>query len=1156
MFDKLFSPIDIRGLHLESRAVLPAMGTKFSGNTSDVTQKLIDYHVARVKGGSTLNIVEVTSVHTPSAPKQFLSLSEDRYIPGMKRLTDAIHENGGKAGVQLWQGSLAVGNDQAAEILVASDMPVDENITIPGISREKIEEVVVCYGRAAARAVKAGFDCIEFHCAHTYLPHSFLSGGINHRTDEYGGPLENRAKFPLACIREIRANIPEDMPLFMRIGAQDDDLEGGLTIEEIIAFCKMAREAGVDVLDVSRGNILSAALKYEVPPLDLPKGFNIDNAARIRKETGMLTIGVGRINTAELAEEILQEDKVDMVVMGRAQLADPDFLNKAKAGKTNRIVYCVGCDQGCYDGFADTNVEHITCLRNPAVGREGECEIKAAENQETLLIAGGGIGGLETAVIARQRGHKVILCEKSDKLGGQFLLAGVAPRKEEMRAAVLSMAAEAEHLGVDIRLNTPVTKELIREIHPHTLINAIGAFPVIPKIPGADLDFVVNSHDVLAGKKKVSGNVIVIGGGMVGMEVAEYLADKGCQVTDLEMLSNFCMDLGDPRKICVTEHIYAAGIVPVTGVTVNAIEAGKVIGTKDGETVEYPCDYAVIAVGARARNGRELEEAAREIGAGYMVIGDAGMARRALNAVREGFDAALTFDDPVVHTDVSKPQKVIFVTGVTGTMGQESLKQLLARGNRFRVKAFARHSEKNDALMKKFACPNLEMVWGDLGCYEDIKRGVDGADYVLHIGAMVSPAADKYPEQTLRTNIGSTLSIIKAIKSQPDPDKVHFIYIGTVAETGARTYPIHWGRVGDPINPSIFDYYALSKVFSEMAVFDSGLKYWASIRQTGQHPSKEDAGEEPIIFHQPANCVLEWSTSIESGICMANVCEDWVPESFWRKAYNLSSGKDYRLACWEQLELEAGAFGYNIKNLYDADALPLYNFHGQYFSDADALDEILHFRCIPGEQYWGTVREESERMAANPFVAAMIPDAAATKAHYIEIGHKKGGPYYALEHNDEDWIKAFFGSREKREAIKSWDDVELFHPSEKVTYLNHGYDEEKGIENLTLDDLKKAAGYRGGECLEEATPEDIYRPVRWKCADGHEFRMSVNAVLHGGHWCPECLRKEWHYGDIAKKNPFYDQVWTPIHGEGDDYVIPMEFSAYDITEELKKELGL
>mgnify|MGYP001286530869 CR=1 FL=1 len=1156
MFEKVFTPIKIRGLELQHRIVMPAMGTKFSGNTSFVSKTLIDYHAARVRGGSALNIVEVCSVHTPSAPRHFLSISEDDYIPGLKELTDAIHDEGGKAGVQLWQGSLCVGMDQTAQILMASDTPMGPDITLPGMNIDEINEVVDCYGKAADRAVRAGFDCIEFHCAHNYLPHSFLSEGINHRTDEYGGSLENRAKFPLQCIQAIRANIPDDMPLFMRIDAHDDYLEGGLTIEEVITFCRWAKDAGVDVLDVSRGNVISAGNKYEVPPIDLPRGFNIENAARIRRETGMITIGVGRINTAELAEQILEEDKVDMVVMGRAQLADPNFINKVKAGDLDDIDYCIGCNQGCFDGFADLDCPQITCLRNPAVGREAECKLKPAEKPLTVLIAGGGVAGLEAAITLLHRGHKPIICEMSDHLGGQFLTAGEAPRKGEMKEAVMSMCRKAERLGADIRLNTPVTPALIKEIAPDTVFNAIGAEPIIPNIPGADREFTANSHDVLNGKTQLSGNVVVIGGGMVGMEVCEYLAERGCSVTDLEMLPEYCADMGMARKTCVTESIAAAGIQSVTGVTVTSIEEGKVVGEKDGKTVEYPCDHAVFAIGSRSRNGEEFEEAARKIGAGYMVIGDAGKARRALNATREAFDAARTFDNPQVHADITRPQKIIAVTGVTGTMGAETVKQLLTRGTRFRVRAFARPSDVNRAKMKKLSSPNLDVIWGDLGNYDDIKRLVNGADYVLHIGAMVSPAADKYPEKTLYTNIGSTLSIIKAIKEQPDPDKVHFVYIGTVAETGARTYPIHWGRVGDPINPSIFDYYALSKVFSEMAVFDSGLKHWVSIRQTGQHPSHEGAGEGPIIFHQPANNVLEWSTSIESGICMANVCEDWVPESFWRKAYNLSSGPEYRLATWELIDITLSPFHIRLTDLYDANMMAQYNFHGHYYSDSHILDEILHFRCIPGEVYWGGVTDEMRRMAANPMIAAMFPTAEQMKAHNIEIGHKKGGTYWALENHDENWIKAFFGSKEKRDAIPDWDKYELFHPSEEETYLDHGYNEEKGIENLDLADLQQAAAFRGGECLETVMPKDIYTPIRWKCADGHEFMMSVNAALQGGHWCPECIGHEWKYGQIAKKNPYYAQVWTPLHGDTDDYVIPMEFSGLDITKELKEKLGL
>ena len=747
MFEKLFSPVKIRDMELKNRIILPSMGTKFVGKASYVTPQLIDYHVARTKGGCGLNMIEVCSVHTPSAPRGFLSISEDEYIPGLKKLTDAIHAEGGKAGVQLWQGSLAVISDQTAQMLVPSDMALTPEMQLPGITKEQIEEIVQCYGKAAKRAVEAGFDCIEFHCAHTYLPHSFLSAGINHRTDEYGGSLENRARFPLQCIRAIRGQMPEGMPLFMRIDAQDDYLKGGITVTDTIAFCKLSKNAGVDVLDISRGNVLTAGLKYEVPPIDIPNAFNIENASRIRKETGMLTIGVGRINTAELAEQILEENQADMVVMGRAQLADPDFCNKAAAGHTEDIDYCIGCNQGCFDGFENVDSPCITCLRNPAVGREKECILTSAEEPKTVLIAGGGIAGLMAAITLKKRNHNPILCESSDILGGQFLLAGETPRKAEMKKAVISMAEKARRLGVDIRMNTKVTPELIIELHPHTVINATGAKPVVLPVPGNDNPFIVHSHDVLRGTVNVTGNVVIIGGGMSGMGTAEYLAKKGVKVTVLEAGKDFCADMGSIRKICTKESIHAAGVKPITGVKVTEIKEHTVIGQKENNAVTFPCDY-VVMTGVAKRDGTALKKACYEQHIGYYEIGDAGMARQAINATREAFDIALSFDRPGEHEYASKPKKVVFATGVTGTMGQETMKQLLSRNNRFQVRILARPSEKNIALMQKYICPSLEVIWGDMADYDTVKRGVDSADYVLHIGAMVSPAADQYPEQT------------------------------------------------------------------------------------------------------------------------------------------------------------------------------------------------------------------------------------------------------------------------------------------------------------------------------------------------------------------------------------------------------------------------
>lgn len=640
-FNQLFSPIKIRGLELKNRVVFPAMGTKMATEDKFVTQQLIDYHVARVVGGCGLNFTEVCSVYAPASPKKFLSIAEDKYIPGLKQLADAIHKAGGKAGVQLWLGGLAVASDPEAMLIIPSDIPVPgTEYTMPGASKETIKESIKAFGDAAKRAVEAGYDTVEFHAAHNYVPHSFLSPYFNKRTDEYGGSLENRARFLIECIKAIRENIPEDMPLFMRVGAHDDYLEGGLSIEDVIEFCKMAKEAGVDILDVSRGNFSTAAIKYEVPPIDLPRGFNVDNAARIKKETGMLTVAVGRINDPAQAEEILESNKADMVVMGRAQLADPEFCNKAKEGKVDSIVNCIGCNQGCYDGFVSEDMPFITCLRNPALGREAEFTLVKTETPKKVLIAGGGLAGLEAAMILNLRGHHPIVCEASDTLGGQFILAGAAPRKEEMKEAAIARGRQVLDEGIEVKFNTPITTELIDEIKPDEVIIAIGASPMKLNIPGGDLDKVTDSHDVLSGKVQIPGRVVVIGGGLVGLEVAEYLHGNAEEITVVEMLDSVGKDLGQLRNICVMESLYATGIKTITNAKCVEIKESGVVIEKDGSTEELPCESVVAAIGAKSRNFEGISKYCEEKGLPCHAVGDALRARRALNAIAEAGELA------------------------------------------------------------------------------------------------------------------------------------------------------------------------------------------------------------------------------------------------------------------------------------------------------------------------------------------------------------------------------------------------------------------------------------------------------------------------------------------------------------------------------------
>ena len=637
MFEHLLSPIKIRGLELKNRIILPAMGTRMASEKGEITDRLIAYHAARAKGGCGLNIVEVAAVHRPSSPAHFVWICEDSLIEGHKKLTDAIHENGGKAGIQLWQGGLAVSMDPSAQILLPSDMNLGQ-YTIPGITLEQIKEVVLCYGQAARRAVEAGYDCIEFHLAHNYLPHSFLSGGLNHRTDEYGGSFENRCRFPLEVIDAIRNNIPEDMPLFIRIDAHDDFLEKGLTIEEVIDFCNIAKEHGVDVLDVSRGNILTAATIYEVPPIDVPQGFNIENASRIRKETNMLTIGVGRINHEDFAEKLLAEDKVDMVVMGRAQLADPELVNKLKEGRTQDIIHCIGCDQGCYDGFTDVvNREFITCMRNPNIGHEAEHTFTKTENPKHVWIVGGGVGGMEAAKVLKELGHEPEIFEASDHLGGQFIIAGKAPGKKEMEDATIEMAKQTERI-CKIHLNTKVTPEIIEEKKPDHVIIATGALPIALRLDGEDQIHHVQANDVLMGKEKLSGYIAIIGGGLVGLEAADYLATQGCKVTVLEMKDKIGADLGSLRQIAVMMKMNQLKVELKPSSKVNSLSKEGVV-LESGQTI--PCEHVVYAVGSKSVDNSELCSMMDKLSIPYQIIGDAKAARRALNAIEEGYYAAM-----------------------------------------------------------------------------------------------------------------------------------------------------------------------------------------------------------------------------------------------------------------------------------------------------------------------------------------------------------------------------------------------------------------------------------------------------------------------------------------------------------------------------------
>ncbi len=498
-------------------------------------------------------------------------------------------------------------------------------------------------------------------------------------------------------------------------------------------------------------------------------------------------------------------------------------------------------------------------------------------------------------------------------------------------------------------------------------------------------------------------------------------------------------------------------------------------------------------------------------------------------------------------------KKTVALTGASGTMGYQGFLELYRKRDQFQIVLLLRDSKTN---RKKFQSyledPAVSVVWGDLTNYEDVLAMVTGADYVLHVGGMVSPKADYYPVKTLKTNVTAAENVVRAVKAQPDPDRVKLVYIGTVAETGDRNPPIHWGRTGDPIKISIYDHYAISKVKAEAVFAESGLRYWVSLRQSGILYPAILKNMEPIMYHVPMNGMLEWATVEDSGRLLANVCGDDIPEEFWRRFYNIGSGEEYRLTNYEFEELILGTLGLGSpKKLFAPNWFTTRNFHGQWYSDSDLLEQYCHFRGnVPVRTYFKNMMNHVEFYYRLAFLGK--PWAAILKHTWMKSIART--PYYGtlwwVEHQVPERISAYYGSMELyRQIPDDWKNFELVEPCKKkdapdALRLDHGYDETKDFHSLTLEDLRQAAAFRGGQCLAEELP-DMYTPIRWRSARGNEFLMSANLVLRGGHWCPQELPWPWDYDTEAKLNPFFAQVWYPLHSrEENNYYGPEIFDDF------------
>lgn len=487
----------------------------------------------------------------------------------------------------------------------------------------------------------------------------------------------------------------------------------------------------------------------------------------------------------------------------------------------------------------------------------------------------------------------------------------------------------------------------------------------------------------------------------------------------------------------------------------------------------------------------------------------------------------------------------VFITGASGVMGYSTFQEIYTKRKDISMTLLLLGSSQDRSLFEPYINdPRVTIVWGDLIDYESVKKCVDGCDIILHIGGLVSPKADMYPKATFKVNVTAAENIVRAVKEQPNKDNIKVVYIGTVAETGDRNSPVHWGRCGDPIQISTYDHYAVSKVQAERIFAESGLKHWVSLRQSGILHSGIFQNIGPIIYHVPLNGVLEWATVEDSATLMCNICNDNVPESFWRNFYNISSGPEYRLTNYEFEEkiLKTIGMGNDApKKLFKPNWFITRNFHGQWYLDGDKLENILHFRHnIPIDEYFSEMKKKASWYVTK--FSFLCSNMIGRLFMNFIANNRRFGTLSWIKRKNEKCINAYFGSYDEWKQIpSSWDDFDLSRPSMKPIILNHGYDETKPTEELDLEDMKKAAEFRGGKCIsEEMIKGDIYSCLKWKCAFGHEFNMSPNLLLKGGHWCPSCDPITWNYDEIAKVNPFFSQVWYPHHGKE-------EHNVYDIS---------
>ena len=638
MENVILQPIEVGGQTFKNRIMFPPLTTGYEKNGM-ISEQDMGFYTRLAKGGVGYIVMgDVAPINSFSpTPKLF----DDSQIPAFKALADSVHAYGTKLGVQIFHPEYDVDAINSLFMQKKFDemrqrLHHDMMFFTDEVSEEMLMSIIDKMCACAVRAQKAGVDVIQIHGDR--LNGCLCSTRMNHRTDKFGGSLENRVRFARMLTRAIRKAVPGMVIDYKLSIVTPQRGKGGIDEADAVQFAQWLVEDGVDMLHVAQANH-TGNMADTIPPMGVqPYGFFVKIAGDIKKAVNVPVSAVGRIVDADMAARVIESGMADMVAVGRPLLADPDWGTKIAAGKACDIRRCISCNKGCTDAIQ--NRQFLSCVLNAENGYENTRSIQPAAQKKKIAVLGGGPAGLEAARVAALRGHDVTLFEKTTSLGGQLNIACVPPRKEEMRRAAQDLIHAVCNAGVHLCMGQTRTAEQLKDAGFEAVINAVGAHSAAPRIPGIDSVNVADAWKVLAGEQQVYGTVAVIGGGMVGCETAEYLAARGCKVSVIEMMDKIAA--GESVTILPTllENYKTYGVEQYPSHKVKEFRMDAVVcENKDGAEVTIPCDYIVLAMGARSN---EFDAAALEA-AGIPVysIGDAaGKAADISNAIRTGYDTA------------------------------------------------------------------------------------------------------------------------------------------------------------------------------------------------------------------------------------------------------------------------------------------------------------------------------------------------------------------------------------------------------------------------------------------------------------------------------------------------------------------------------------